>query len=133
MAKVTGIGGIFFKAKDPAASRDWYKKHLGLPTDQYGWSWVWRERENPDNEGYTVWSPFKAETDYFSPSEAPFMVNFRVDDLDGLLESLKAAGIEQIGEIDDQSYGRFAWIMDPDGVKIELFQPIGDLKDAGIE
>jgi catechol 2,3-dioxygenase-like lactoylglutathione lyase family enzyme len=133
MAKVTGIGGIFFKSRDPAASRDWYKQHLGLPTDQYGWSWVWRERERPDDEGCTIWSPFKDDTDYFSPSEAPFMVNFRVDDLDGLLKSLKTARIDQIGEIDDQPYGRFAWIMDPDGVKIELWQPIGSPQDAGIE
>lgn len=123
MAKVTGIGGIFFKAKDAAASRDWYKAHLGIPTDEYGWMWQWRDHEKPEKEGQTQWGVFKADTDYFAPSEAQFMVNFRVDDLDGLLASLKTDGIEQIGDIDDQPYGRFAWIMDPDGVKIELWQP----------
>lgn len=133
MPKVTGIGGVFFKAKDPAASRDWYKAHLGIPTDDYGWSWLWRDHEKPDEEGRTQWSPFKADTDYFSPSEAPFMVNFTVDDLDGLLASLKAGGIEQVGEIEDYPYGRFAWIMDPDGVKLELWQPLGNPEDAALE
>lgn len=133
MPKVTGIGGIFFKTKDPDATKAWYQEHLGIPADEYGWSWGWRERDKPDEEGQTQWSPFKADTDYFSPSDAPFMVNYRVDDLDGLLAQLKAAGIEQVGEPEEYEYGKFAWIMDPDGVKIELWQPPASQKGAGIE
>ncbi len=117
MAKVTGIGGVFYKVPDPARTRAWYAEHLGLPIDDYGCTFA------PDAGGQSVWSPFKADTDYFAPSEHPFMINFRVDDLDALLAQLAAKGIPCVGEPIDESYGKFGWIVDPDGLKIELWQP----------
>jgi len=127
MAKVTGLGGLFFKADDVDETRDWYAKHLGIPfTEWGGWGWEWRHRDNPDHMGRTEWAPFKADTDYMQPSDQPFMMNFRVDDLDSLIEQLKAAGIELVGEPEEHEYGKFAWIMDPNGIKIELWEPAGE-------
>ena len=124
MASVTGIGGIFFKVEDPDATRAWYRDHLGIETEDYGgWSFRWRKFDDPEAAGRTEWSPFPDTTDYFQPSTAPFMVNYRVDDLGALLDELAAAGIEQVGEIDDTPYGRFAWILDPNGTKVELWEP----------
>lgn len=123
MARVTGIGGIFFKSSDPEASRAWYRHHLGLECDQYGWSWRWREMADPEREGFTVWGPFAPDTEYFDPSPQPFMVNFRVDDLDGMLADLRRAGVWVADEVEEYDYGRFGWIIDPDGVKIELWEP----------
>lgn len=119
MAKVTGVGGIFYKVADPAATRAWYAEHLGLSVDEYGCTFGF----DPDPKAQTVWSPFKAATDYFAPSDKPFMINFRVDDLDALLAELAAKGIPCIGEPMDESYGKFGWILDPDGLKIELWEP----------
>ena len=119
MARVTGIGGIFFKVADPAATRAWYAEHLGLPVDKYGVTF----RSETDPKAQTVWSPFKADTDYFGSGPQDFMVNYRVDDLDALLDALKAKGIAQVGTPLDESYGKFAWIIDCDGRKIELWQP----------
>lgn len=124
MASVTGIGGIFFKAEDPDATRAWYRDHLGIELSDYGgWSFQWRDVDDPNNVGRTEWGPFAADTDYFQPSDAAFMINYRVDDLDGLLEQLESAGIERIGAIESYSYGRFAWVLDPDGIKVELWEP----------
>jgi len=124
MASVTGIGGIFFKAEDPDATRAWYRDYLGIELSEYGgWSFQWRDVDAPNNLGRTEWGPFAADTDYFQPSDAAFMINYRVDDLDGLLERLEAAGIERIGAIESYSYGRFAWVLDPDGIKVELWEP----------
>jgi catechol 2,3-dioxygenase-like lactoylglutathione lyase family enzyme len=124
MASVTGIGGIFFKVQDPDVTRAWYRDHLGIALSDYGgWSSRWRNVDDPDRVGRTEWSPFPAETGYFQPSDAAFMINYRVDDLDGLLEQLKAAGIEQIGATESYSYGRFAWVLDPNGIKVELWEP----------
>jgi predicted enzyme related to lactoylglutathione lyase len=123
MKKVSGIGGVFFKCKDPAKMREWYKSNLGVPADEYGASFSWREKDRPDSLGYTVWSPFDEKTDYFDPSDKPFMVNFRVDDLDGMLDQLRAAKVEIVGEVQEFEYGRFAWILDPDGNKVELWEP----------
>lgn len=124
MASVTGIGGVFFKAEDPETTRAWYRDHLGIAISDYGgWSFRWRHLDAPDAVGRTEWGLFSADTDYFLPSGAPFMVNYRVDDLDGLLDALAAAGIERIGEVASYSYGRFAWILDPNGIKIELWEP----------
>jgi catechol 2,3-dioxygenase-like lactoylglutathione lyase family enzyme len=119
MAKVTGIGGVFFKVSDPAATRAWYAEHLGLATDDCGATF------GPDDDpgAQTIWSPFARETDYFGPGAQDFMVNFRVDDLDALLAGLAAKGIGCVGAPLDESYGKFGWIIDCDGRKIELWQP----------
>lgn len=122
LKRVTGLGGFFFKTENPVATRDWYKNHLGIPTDQYGWTFWWKDQEGKDCS--TQWSPFAADTTYFSPSEKPFMMNFRVDDLEALLKVLKEEGVTIVGEMETYDYGKFGWILDPDGNKIELWEPI---------
>ena len=127
MASATGIGGIFFKTEDPDATRAWYRDHLGIELSDYGgWSFRWRDVDDPDRVGRTEWGPFAADTDYFQPSDAAFMINYRVDDLDGLLEQLEVAGIERIGAVESYSYGRFAWVLDPNGIKVELWEPAAE-------
>ena len=120
MAKVTGLGGLFYKVRDPDATRAWYLDKLGIGGE---WGAVFRLPDGGADD-YSLLSPFKADTDYFAPSEQPFMINLRVDDLDAMLEALAAKGVEAIGR-QDEEYGRFAWILDPDGIKIELWQQIG--------
>jgi catechol 2,3-dioxygenase-like lactoylglutathione lyase family enzyme len=120
MAKVTGLGGIFFKARDPAALGAWYAKHLGLHVEDWGGV---RFDDNPNHPGYTLWSPFAADTGYFAPSTQPYMINFRVDDLHALLAQLRADGITVDDRVDESEYGRFGWLMDPEGTRIELWQP----------
>jgi len=120
--RVTGIGGIFFKSNDPTALREWYGKHLGLNVDQWGCTFWWKDLQG--NDCSTQWSPFAADTAYFSPSEKPFMQNFRVHDLDGLFEKLKAEGVTIVGTPEAYDYGKFGWILDPEGNKIELWEPI---------
>ena len=122
MKRVTGLGGFFFKTKDPDGMKDWYKKHLGIPTDQYGWTFWWKDKDGKDCS--TQWSPMNADTSYFKPSESSFMMNFRVDNLVELLEVLKKEGITVVGEIEEFEYGKFGWILDPDGNKLELWEPI---------
>lgn len=119
--RVTGIGGFFFKAKDPDNIKTWYKEHLGIPTDAYGWTFLWNDENG--SPGRTQWSPFREDTDYFDPSSKPFMMNFRVADLEGLMEELKEQGVEIAGEIQTYPYGKFGWILDPEGNKIELWEP----------
>jgi len=119
--RATGIGGVFFKCKDPDAIKQWYKKHLGLDTDAYGWTFWWKDNEG--NDCLTQWSPFAENTKYFEPSEKPFMQNFRVHDLAGLLQKLKAEGVTLVGEPEAFDYGKFGWILDPEGNKIELWEP----------
>lgn len=131
--KVTALGGIFFKCQNPEATREWYNKHLGFNTDQYGTSFEWRHADDPDKKGYTVWSPFKNETSYFSPSGREFMINLRVENLDWLLEELKKEGIEQVGDTEVYDYGKFAWILDPNGVKLELWQPVDEVYEKAID
>lgn len=126
MKRVTSIGGIFFKCDDPKAQRDWYANHLGLVTDDYGTTFEWRKSDKPDEKGYSVWSTFKKDTDYFEPSKKEFMINFRVEDLDALLIELKKEGVQIVGEVQNLEYGRFAHIMDPEGNKIELWQSIDE-------
>lgn len=133
MAKVTGIGGIFFKCKDPEQIRNWYSEKLGLKTDQYGTSFEWRQSQNPDQKGFTVWGPFSESTEYFKPSEKEFMINLRVDNLKEMLEELKEQGVEIIGEIEEYEYGLFAHIVDPEGTKIELWEAFDEEYDNIVE
>ncbi|MBK8110623.1 MAG: VOC family protein [Saprospiraceae bacterium] len=121
MKRGTGIGGIFFKCKDPGLTKKWYADHLGIQTDRYCGCFEWRSENG--TAGHTVWSTFDSQTEYFHPSASTFMVNYRVADLEALLPVLKAEGIEQVGEMEVHEYGKFAWILDPDGYKIELWQP----------
>ncbi len=123
MKRVTGIGGVFFKADDPKKLNEWYGKHLGVEP-----IFKWLEVENPTaaTPAQTIWSPFKKDTTYFAPSEKSFMLNYRVENLTELLTLLKEEGINQVGEMETHSYGKFAWILDPEGNKIELWEPIDD-------
>jgi predicted enzyme related to lactoylglutathione lyase len=123
MKRVTGLGGIFFKADDPDQLREWYGKHLGLGTDEYGATFKWRELDHPEKEAFTVWCPFSKDTDYFAPSEKPFMINFRVANLNELLTQLRSEGVSVDDETEDSELGRFGWITDPEGNRIELWEP----------
>jgi len=120
--RILGIGGIFFKSANAKETREWYGKHLGLADKGGGFMLPWREKDNPDKEHHTVWTVFPATTKYFEPSQ--FMVNYIVDDLDALLERLQREGVKIDPKRQNESYGKFAWIYDPDGNKIELWQPI---------
>ena len=120
MARVTGLGGIFYKATDPEKTRAWYQEMLGIGGE---WGAMFPFKMD-DAEGYSLLSPFKDDSDYFAPSGLPFMVNLRVDDLDAMIAELESKGIEVLGR-QDEDYGRFAWILDPDGVKVELWQQLG--------
>ena len=122
--KVTGIGGIFFHCEDPAKTKAWYHEHFGIGADQYGHSFIQRSDEDPEKRILTQWSPMASSSDYFKPSSEAFMINYRVDDLKALLTKLHEAGIEQVGEMEEYSYGKFAWVIDLDGRKIELWEPI---------
>ena len=125
MKRVTGIGGIFFKTKDPENMKAWYREHLGIIPDADGYvSFKWREEDDPERIGLTVWSPFRDDTTYFEPSSASFMINYRVDDLHTLLNQLRDEGVEVADQIEEYDYGRFGWIMDPEGNKIELWEPV---------
>ena len=124
MKRVTGIGGIFFKCENPEAMKAWYKKHLGIPAGQYGWLFDWSKGMKPGETGTTTWSTFPADTTYFSPSSKDFMINYRVDDLEALLKVLAEEGVEVVGEMQAFDYGKFGWIMDPEGNKIELWEPV---------
>jgi len=124
MQRVTGIGGIFFKARDPKALAGWYRDHLGIPVEEWGGAaFRWASDSNPDGVGTTIWNPFNDDTTYFAPSGASFMVNYRVADLHGLLDALRAEGVEVVGEPQDSEYGKFGWILDPEGNKLELWEP----------
>ena len=121
--RILGIGGIFFKTADQAKTREWYAKHLGLVDRGGGAMLPWRERDDPQKEHVTVWSTFPSDTNYFAPSQATFMVNYIVDDLDAMLERLQKEGVKIDPKRMNESYGRFAWIYDSDGNKIELWEP----------
>jgi catechol 2,3-dioxygenase-like lactoylglutathione lyase family enzyme len=123
MKRVTGIGGIFFKTKDPKKTREWYKNHLGFNTDdQYGTSFEWRKTNKPEEKGFSAWSTFSENTTYFEPSPKEFMINFRVENLVELLKVLKEEGITVLDEIEECEYGKFAHILDWEGNKIELWE-----------
>jgi len=121
--RVTGIGGIFFKAKDPAALKAWYSKNLGIRMTSYGSTFEWHQGVDSTKKGFTAWAPFKETTKYFQPSEKQFMINYRVEGLDQLLAQMKASGILPVDSVDKESYGKFVHIMDPEGNKIELWEP----------
>lgn len=119
MAKVLGIGGIFFKSPDPARLRAWYAQWLGIAGDEYGA--MFSPATMPAG-GMTVWNPFDAQTKYFAPSQASFMINLVVDDLDGALAQVQEGGAALAGDVQNEEYGRFGWFVDPDGNKVELWQ-----------
>ena len=123
MKKVTSIGGIFFKCKDPKKLKEWYTTHLGLNTNQYGTVFEWRQATDSTKKGFTQWSPFKESTKYFQPSAKDFMINYRVADLEGLVEELKKEGVTITDTIESVDYGKFVHILDLEGNKIELWEP----------
>lgn len=123
MKRVTSIGGVFFKSKQPEKIREWYQKHLGLQVDNYGTTFEWRQADNPTKMGFTQWSPMKEDTTYFEPSAKEFMVNYRVENLELLVSTLKEEGVVFIDEIESFEYGKFIHLMDPEGTKIELWEP----------
>ncbi len=123
MKKVTGIGGIFFKCKDPKAINEWYKTHLGFDTTPYGTSFEWRAMDDSTKTGLTQWNPFPETTKYFDPSTKEFMINYRVANLVELVEQLKNEGVTIVDEIETYDYGKFVHILDPEGNKIELWEP----------
>lgn len=121
--KVTGIGGIFFKCKDPKKVREWYKTHLGLNTNQYGSVFEWYQGADSTKKGFTQWSPFNEKTKYFDPSTKDFMINYRVENLTALVDELKRNGVTVTDTIETYSYGKFVHILDPEGNKLELWEP----------
>ena len=123
MKKVTGIGGVFFKCKDPQAVNDWYKTHLGFDTTPYGSSFEWRDNENTEKKGLTQWNPFPESTKYFEPSTKEFMINYRVEDLEALVEQLREGGVTIVDKIETYDYGKFVHILDLEGNKIQLWEP----------
>ncbi|KAA3637922.1 MAG: VOC family protein [Bacteroidetes bacterium] len=122
--KVTGVGGIFFKCQDPQKIKDWYSKNLGFNTDQYGALFEFRNADDPEKKNYLQWSPFKDDTTYFEPSKKEFMINFRVANIEKLVEQLRNDGVQILDEIATYDYGKFVHIMDIEGNKIELWEPV---------
>lgn len=124
MKRVTGIGGIFFNAKDPVTLRAWYQKHLGIDVQDWGGTaFTWADATGQPTKGTTIWSIGAADGAHFAPSTAPFMVNYRVDDLDALLQALRSEGCNVLEKTDDSEYGKFGWVLDPEGNKVELWEP----------
>lgn len=126
-ARVTGLGGVFFKSPDPEKLKKWYDENLGIPAGQYGATFEWRSARYPEKKGFTAWGVFTENTDYFDPGQQESMINYRVNDLKALIEKLKSRGVQVVGEIQEFDYGKFGWIMDPDGNKIELWEPDDDV------
>ncbi len=124
MKRVTGIGGIFFKAEDPEKMKKWYEEHLGIVSNEWGGLFKWRDLENKERVCTTAWGPFTKDTSYFNPSEKDYMFNYRVENLVELLDQLKKEGVEVIDKVEEYDYGKFGWIMDPEGRKIELWEPV---------
>ena len=122
--RVTGIVGIFFKSEDPKKINQWYYDNLGLVPNEYGSLFEYREGANPEEVAYAQWGPFKNDTTYFDPSKKEFMINFRVVNIEALIKEMRAEGVEIAMEIETYEYGKFAHIMDPEGNKVELWEPI---------
>ena len=124
MNRVTGIGGVFFKSKDPKALGAWYQTHLGVPVEAWGGaSFAWKGPHNPDGQGSTAWCLFAPDSSHFGRGGSPFMVNYRVDNLHALLATLKAEGVAVEDKVDESEYGKFGWVADPEGNRIELWEP----------
>jgi predicted enzyme related to lactoylglutathione lyase len=123
MKRVTSIGGIFFKCKDPKKMREWYQVHLGLNTNKYGAVFEWRQGADSSKKGFTQWSPFSETTKYFEPSTKDFMINYRVENMEGLVEQLKIEGVSVVDKIESYDYGKFVHILDEEGNKLELWEP----------
>ena len=124
MARITGIGGIFFKSRnDNAALVAWYQKHLGMPIESSGGAVLKWPDDKAEDDGLTVWHVAEKESDWFSPSDSPFMINYRVDNLDDMIAQLRADGVKIVGP-ESHENGKFAWIMDPEGNKVELWEPM---------
>ena len=124
MKKVTGIGGVFFKCKDPKKMNEWYREHLGMDISDYGANFEWREASDPKKEGSTAWNTFPETTKYFEPSTKDFMINYRVADLEALVKDLKKEGVTVVDKIETYDYGKFVHIVDMEGNKIQLWEPI---------
>ena len=138
MKRVTGIGGIFFKCKDPGKMREWYQAHLGLKTNEYGSVFEWYQGADSTKKGFSQWSPFKENTKYFEPSAKEFMINYRVENLEALVEELKKEGVTVCDSVEIYDYGKFVHIMDMEGNKIELWEANDEVyekmgKDMGAE
>jgi catechol 2,3-dioxygenase-like lactoylglutathione lyase family enzyme len=124
MRRVTGIGGIFIKSKDPERLRAWYRDHLGMDVQDWGgMSFLWHTPEHPNPDGATVWSVFADSSPYFAPSTAPFMVNYRVEDLHAVLAALREEGCDVDTKTEESEFGKFGWVLDPDGNRVELWEP----------
>ena len=124
MKRVTGLGGVFFKSESPQTLMAWYKEHLGIESEEWGGTmFKWLEKDRPQRVGITVFNPFKQDTKHFEPATVPYMFNFRVADLDALMAQLKREGVQVVGDVQDSDHGKFGWIIDPEGRKIELWQP----------
>lgn len=123
---VTGIGGVFFKSRDTQRLRAWYSEHLGIESGSHGVTFHWRESDKPNSSGFTVWSVFPEDTEYFGPGAQDLMINYRVKDLDVLLAKLRSQGVHEVREQEEYDYGRFAWILDADGHRVELWEPARD-------
>ena len=122
--RVTGIGGVFFKARDRASLGEWYRRHLGIDVQDGGWAlFRWRDHEDPSRLGTTVWSLFPESTEYFGANEQRAMINYRVADLDAVLAALRSEGVKVDERVEETGEGRFGWITDPEGNRIELWQP----------
>ncbi|MEJ2595414.1 MAG: VOC family protein [bacterium] len=125
--KVTGIGGIFFKCENPDKMKTWYRDRLGLITNEYGSVFEFRHSGQPERKGYLVWSTFDRDTEYFEPSSKEFMINYRVENIEELVRELQESGVEICDEIETYDYGKFIHIMDPEGNKIELWEPVDEV------
>ena len=124
MKRVVGIGGIFIKSKNPEALRDWYRIHLGMEIQDWGGMvFQWGTQEDPNPHGSTIWTVFDESSQYFAPSEAQFMVNYRVEDLHAVLDALRAEGCDVDAKTEESEFGKFGWVMDPDGNRVELWEP----------
>ena len=122
--RVVGIGGVFFKSENPENMRNWYSDKLGLVTNEYGSLFEFRDSDKPDEKGYLQWSPMGSKTEYFAPSEKQYMINYRVNNIEKLVENLRDSGVTIVDEIETYEYGKFVHIMDPEGNKLELWEPI---------
>lgn len=123
MKRATSIGGVFFRCKDPEAQKQWYTRHLGLVMDKYGTSFEWRHADDKEQKGYTAWSPFSGDTDYFGEPTQQYMINYRVENLQTLVEQLKAEGVTIVDSIEIFEYGKFVHILDGEGNRVELWEP----------